>query len=59
MSHFQDKQLTCVDCGGTFLWSAYDQAYYREKGYAEPKRCDRCREAKKERLASERKRGKN
>ena len=32
MSEFQDKQITCFDCGGTVLWSAGDQEFFREKG---------------------------
>ena len=49
MSHFQDKQLTCADCGTTFLWSADDQEFFREKGFIDPpKRCKACRQARKQ-----------
>ncbi len=45
---FQDKLLTCVDCGSQFVFSADDQAYYAEKGYAnEPKRCPSCRQSRR------------
>jgi CxxC-x17-CxxC domain-containing protein len=41
---YQDKTLTCIDCGGSFTFSADDQQYHAEKGYAnEPKRCPSCR----------------
>jgi CxxC-x17-CxxC domain-containing protein len=41
---FQDKTLTCIDCGDSFTFSADDQQYHAEKGYAnEPKRCPGCR----------------
>jgi len=41
---FQDRTLTCVDCGASFTFSADDQQYHREKGYTnEPKRCPSCR----------------
>lgn len=41
---YEDKNLTCQDCGATFVFSADDQAYHAEKGYQnEPKRCPDCR----------------
>ncbi len=59
MSERQDKQLTCVDCGGKFLWSADEQAFFAEKGFTnEPRRCKTCLKAKKERFASNRRGGK-
>jgi hypothetical protein len=45
---FQDKVLTCSDCGREFTWSADEQAFFKEKGFTnEPKRCKDCRDAKK------------
>ena len=45
---FQDRTLTCVDCGASFTFSADDQQYHREKGYTnEPKRCPNCRQARR------------
>ena len=45
---FQDKSLTCADCGATFTFSAQDQEFYQNKGYTnEPKRCPACRAARK------------
>jgi hypothetical protein len=45
---FQDRTLTCVDCGQPFTFSADDQQYHREKGYTnEPKRCPNCRQARR------------
>jgi hypothetical protein len=45
----QDKELKCVDCGGSFLWTAGEQEYFKERGFTnEPKRCKPCRQAKKE-----------
>ena len=45
---FQDRTLTCADCGNTFTWSAGEQAYFREKGLMiPPKRCGDCRRARK------------
>ena len=45
---FQDKSLTCSDCGATFTFSAQDQEFFQTKGYTnEPKRCPECRQARK------------
>ncbi len=41
---YQDKTLNCQDCNSAFTFSADDQRYHAEKGYAnEPKRCPSCR----------------
>jgi CxxC-x17-CxxC domain-containing protein len=45
---FQDKTLTCAECGATFTFSAEDQEFFQTKGYTnEPKRCPECRQARK------------
>jgi len=45
---FQDKKLTCVDCGCEFIFTAGEQEFYKEKGLDnEPKRCRECRDKKK------------
>lgn len=45
---YEDKNLTCQDCGSTFVFSADDQQYHAEKGYSnEPKRCPSCRQARR------------
>ncbi len=45
---YQDKTLTCRDCGQSFTFSADDQRYHAEKGYTnEPKRCPDCRRARR------------
>ena len=47
---FEDKMITCVDCGQEFTHSADDQARYAERGFTnEPKRCRDCREKRKTR----------
>jgi len=46
---FQDKYLTCRDCGAEFLFSASEQEFYAEKGFEnEPARCPSCRQARKQ-----------
>lgn len=45
---FEDKTLTCVECGKEFVFSAGEQEFYAEKKYQnEPKRCKECRMVKK------------
>jgi CxxC-x17-CxxC domain-containing protein len=45
---FQDKTVTCADCGATFTHSAEDQEFFQTKGYTnEPKRCPNCRQSRK------------
>jgi CxxC-x17-CxxC domain-containing protein len=45
---FQDKVLTCRDCGKEFLFSAGEQSFYAEKGFQhEPTRCRNCRATRK------------
>jgi CxxC-x17-CxxC domain-containing protein len=44
----QDKTLTCRDCGASFEFTASEQDFYAEKGFAnEPSRCKDCRTARK------------
>ncbi len=45
---FQDKVLTCKDCGCEFVFSTREQEFYAEKGFAnEPARCRSCRSSRK------------
>ena len=42
---FTDRNLTCKDCGTTFLFSAREQEFYAAKGFEnDPARCPECRE---------------
>lgn len=44
-----DKNLTCRDCGQSFVFSASEQAFFAEKGFGDPVRCPACRRAAKAR----------
>ena len=45
---FEDKTLVCKDCENEFIFSASEQQFYTEKGFAnEPGRCPECRAARK------------
>ncbi len=41
---FQDRILTCTDCGAEFVWTAAEQQFYADKNFKnEPKRCKACK----------------
>lgn len=45
---YQDKNLSCKECGVNFDFTAAEQAFYAEKGFQnEPSRCPQCRAARK------------
>ena len=45
---YEDKAITCADCGQEFTFTASEQAFYAEKGFTDsPKRCKPCRQARK------------
>ena len=45
---FEDKTLVCQDCENEFVFTAGEQAFYKEKGLDnEPKRCKECRNKRK------------
>ncbi|MFA5384865.1 MAG: zinc-ribbon domain containing protein [Eubacteriales bacterium] len=45
---FQDRQLTCRDCGTEFTFSVSEQEFFAEKGFTnDPGRCPECRSARK------------
>ena len=45
---FQDKDLSCKECGASFTFTASEQAFYSEKGFQnDPSRCPECRAARK------------
>ncbi|MDI6711054.1 MAG: zinc-ribbon domain containing protein [Thermoanaerobacterales bacterium] len=46
---FENKILTCRDCGAEFVFTASEQEFYAEKGFSnEPGRCPDCRAARKQ-----------
>jgi CxxC-x17-CxxC domain-containing protein len=45
---FQDRTLTCRDCGESFVFSAGEQEFFASKGLTnDPQRCPTCRAAAK------------
>ena len=48
MANGEDQNLKCSDCGEEFVFTAGEQAFYREKGLTHaPTRCKRCRDNRK------------
>ncbi len=51
---FEDKTLTCRDCGSEFLFTAGEQGFYLEKGLLnQPQRCPNCRANRRRERAPE------
>ena len=49
--NYEDRTLTCQDCGQPFTFSSEDQSYHATRGFTnEPKRCDSCRQARRSEL---------
>jgi CxxC-x17-CxxC domain-containing protein len=45
---YTDETLTCTDCNTTFTFSASQQQFFADKGFAnKPSRCPDCRDARK------------
>ena len=45
---FEDKTLTCRECGKEFIFTASEQQFYADKGFQnEPGRCPDCRRARR------------
>ena len=45
---YEDKTLTCSDCGAPFTFTTGEQEFYASKGFSnEPRRCPDCRSAKR------------
>ena len=45
---YEDKTLTCRDCGREFIFTAGEQEFFAEHGFEnEPQRCGGCRRARK------------
>jgi CxxC-x17-CxxC domain-containing protein len=50
---FTDQIIACANCETEFAFSAEEQEFYAQKGFAAPpKRCKPCREAQKAQRAS-------
>lgn len=45
---YEDKTLTCKECGNEFVFTAGEQEFYAARGFEnEPQRCKVCRDSRK------------
>jgi CxxC-x17-CxxC domain-containing protein len=44
---YEDRTLTCVQCGEEFTFTADDQEFHASRGYQDPRRCPNCRQARR------------
>lgn len=45
---FEDREVTCRECGASFTFSAGEQAFYQSRGFTnEPTRCPNCRTSRR------------
>ena len=50
---FKDLVLKCCDCEKEFTHSAGEQRYFASKGLSTPKRCQECRQIRKQTLVTD------
>ena len=51
IGEFKDASIMCIDCAHEFIWTAGEQAFFRDKLLQNPpKRCKDCKKAKNRRL---------
>ncbi len=48
---YEDKELTCVECGQQFPFTAGEQDYFARRGFENPKRCKPCCEKRRQEKA--------
>jgi len=46
----ENQVITCIDCNKPFVFTTGEQEFYLLHKLAEPKRCAKCRKAKREAL---------
>ena len=52
---FDDRTLTCAECGTEFVFTSGEQQYYAERGFRnDPKRCEACRVVRRTDMARRR-----
>ncbi len=47
-AQFQDRDVACRECGGSFVFTAGEQAFLQKRGFTnEPTRCPDCRTSRR------------
>ena len=50
-TELRDRSITCIDCSQSFVWTAGEQMFFRDKALQNPpKRCKSCKREKNRRL---------
>ncbi len=49
----EKKLIECVECHRMFVFPPNEQAFYKKKGFSDPKRCKVCRAKKREEKKTE------
>jgi len=53
VEEFEDRVISCIDCGNKFMWTAGEQQFFYDKGLQNiPKRCKPCTAAYKAKLTA-------
>jgi hypothetical protein len=52
IEHTTGETIICSDCGNTFLFSISEKKFYDKKGFDPPKRCQQCRENRRQSKSS-------
>ena len=51
MEALEVKNCKCIDCGNEFIITPAEQKFYIKKGYELPKRCNDCRNHKRDAIS--------
>ena len=55
-TEFKDITIRCGECGENFIWTAQEQAFFKERGLEnQPTRCIDCRKKRRKQLKEEKK----
>jgi len=47
----RDLTIRCCECNADFIWTASEQKYYSDRNLSTPRRCPKCREARRKRAS--------
>lgn len=48
-----NKKITCQDCGKIFIFNDYEQDFYKNKNFPDPRRCRSCRKNRKKEVKTD------
>ncbi|MBA3321579.1 MAG: zinc-ribbon domain-containing protein [Pyrinomonadaceae bacterium] len=57
-TRYEEQTRTCADCEQEFAWTAGEQEFFHDKGFADPpKRCTDCRQGQRAQRGGNEQRG--